>query len=156
PETWRELRRAGCPIVVIGQVSDPELTSVAHDVPGIVGSILRHLTDRGDRRIGVLASPRNTRYHQLLRTAWDRAAEAAGVDLSGWWAETNDRREAAAIVSAWLRAERAPTAIVCHDHRSGIGVSAAARGAGLTIGVDFDLFLMTTEGADWCWEPGTW
>lgn len=156
PELWRELREVGCPIVVIGQVSDPELTSVAHDVNGMVRTALTHLTARGHRRIASVASPRTTRYHQLYRAAWEQAVLAAEVETQGRWIETSDRREAEAVVAEWLRSDAPPTAIVCHDQRGGIGVSSALRLAGRTIGDEFDLFLMSTDGTDWCWEPGTW
>lgn len=156
PEAWKALRRAGCPVVVIGQVSDSEIPSVAHDVPGMVESTLRHLTGRGHRRIGLVTSARATRYHQLYRAAWGQAAPAARVDLNGWRIETDDRYAAEAAAVRWLASEPAPTAIVCHDQRVGMGAAAAARRAGRRIGEDFDLFLMTSGGVDWCCEPGSW
>jgi LacI family transcriptional regulator len=155
PELCRELRRLGAPVVVVGQMSDPEITSVAHDVNGMVEKTLAHLKARGHQRIGTIANPRNTRYHQLYEAAW-QAGDGTGVDLHTFRFETTDRWEAEAAVASWLRATEPPTAVVCHNQRVGLGASAAIRAAGRRLGTDLDLFLMTTQGADWACDPGAW
>jgi LacI family transcriptional regulator len=156
PELWRALRKAGCPVVVIGQVSDPQLTSVAHDVPGMVRLALEHLAARGHARAALISSARNSRFDELHRSAWEHASAASDLRLDRCRLRSDHRAEVEEAAYGWLSGEERPSAVVCHDQRSGLGVAAAARRAGLALGRDLDLVVMTTNAAEWACEPGTW
>ena len=151
---WPALKRLKAPLVVIGQCPDPELTSVAHDVPGIIRAAQRLLEERGHERIGLLTGRRRGEYLRLIEAAWQEGLQQSRRG-TGWSAAASDREEASLQATTWLSDPEGPRAIVCLNERTALGVTRAALRSGMRIGEDLDLVVIGSRAQSWLYEPGT-
>jgi len=153
-DLWPALKRLKLPVAIIGQCSDPELASVAHDVPGIIRSARHLLAERGHNRMGLLTGKRRGAYFRLIEAAWVEGLEQAGRD-AGWSAAAPDRDSADTQVTRWLADDAGPRAFVCLDHRAAVGATRALLRGGRRIGEDAELVVIGSRSESWLYERGT-
>lgn len=151
---WPALKRLNVPMVVIGQCPDPELVSVAHDVPGIIRAAQQLLAERGHDRIGLITGKRRGEYFRLIERAWHDGLTQAGRSAN-WSAAVAGREDASAQAATWLSEPDGPRAIVCLNERTALGVTRAAIRCGMRIGEDLDLVVIGSRAQSWLYEPGT-
>ncbi len=156
PQIWARLRHPRAPVVIVGQCSDPLLTSVAHDVRGMAARAVDHLVGRGHRRIGFLGQPLTGDFHRLMLDAWVARSSHHGLDPRKWCAVATDREDGRRIAAEWLEGtgDHAPTALVATSGRAAVGIGdvlAAAEPGERTE-------LLVIGGAEYAWilRPGTW
>lgn len=155
-DLWSPLKQVDCPCVLVGQCSDPELPSVAHDAPGMIRAALRHLAARGHRHIGFVIGPGKGDYHRLVHRVWEQTAPEFEINPRERVLRSADRSEAQAAAGEWLRADPGPTAVICLNERAGVGVSRAVQAADRGLEKDFDLVILSDVANAWLYEPGTW
>ncbi|MGV3722641.1 MAG: LacI family DNA-binding transcriptional regulator [Actinomycetota bacterium] len=151
---WTELKRVEAPLVIIGQCPDPDLVSVAHDVPAIIRSAQRRLSERGHTRMGLLTGKRRGAYFRLIEAAWNEEVTKAGCD-GVWSAAALDREAADAQVASWLADTNGPRAMVCLDERAALGATRAMLRRGSRIGSDVELVVIGSRSESWLYESGT-
>lgn len=155
-EVWPLLHDLEHPCAVIGQCPDPLLTSVAHDVPGMIRAALRHLTGRGHRRVALIANPPRSVYHRLIWSAWRAEAPSLGLDPERWTQEDGGRQVIAAQVARWLELPEPPTAVIAVDPVATVGAMDAALVSGRRVGAELDLVAIGPGSDAWLYAPGTW
>jgi LacI family transcriptional regulator len=151
---WAGLKRLEAPLVIIGQCPDPDLVSVAHDVPAIIRSAQRRLSERGHTRMGLLTGKRRGAYFRLIEAAWSEGLDEAGWDAN-WSAAALDREAADAQAASWLADPSGPRAIVCLDERAALGATRAMLRSGSRIGDEVELVVIGSRSESWLYEPGT-
>jgi DNA-binding LacI/PurR family transcriptional regulator len=130
-----EARRLGIRTVVTGtNLTQLPVPGIASDDIGGMAMGVRHLVERGHRRIGYVQSTGSTRpWTVRRRQGWLRGLEEAGVEpdegLVLWVDDRASLDEYAAIVRRYLERER-PTAVVAGNSLAGVGLGRMA-GAGL-------------------------
>jgi len=151
---WSALKQLEIPLVVIGQCPDPELISIAHDVPGIIRAAETYLAERGHTRIAMLSGQRRSQYFLLVEASWREGLARLGLS-DQWTAEAADRDAAEALMNDWLRAADGPTAIVCLNEHVALGATRAVVRGGLRVGKDVELVVIGSTTHSWLYEPGT-
>jgi LacI family transcriptional regulator len=151
---WPALRALSLPLVVIGQCPDPELLSLAHDVPGIIRTAQELLANGGHARIGLLVGKRRSQYFRLVEVAWREGLEQRGLSTE-WTADAAGREDAEALADRWLDDPEGPRAIVCLNERSALGATRAIIRRGLRLGPDVELVVIGSTAHGWLYEPGT-
>lgn len=151
---WEALKQLDIPLVVIGQCPDPELVSIAHDVPGIVRAAQAYLAERGHTRIAMLSGQRRSQYFRLVETSWREGLVRLGLS-DAWTAEAPGRDAAEELVEGWLQAEAGPRAIVCLNEQVALGATRAFVRRGLRLGKDVELVVIGSTTHRWLYEPGT-
>lgn len=153
---WEAWKAVGCPLVVVGQCPDPEVTSIAHDAPALVQTALEHLAGRGHRRIGLIQGSRRGDYFRLIQDAWSRVAPGLGLVSDRWVAAATTRQEGERQVSFWLQGTESPTALVCLNERAAAGASQAVRQSNERLSNRVELLVVGSVTHSWLYEPGTW
>ncbi len=151
-----ELQKEGATMVVIGQCSDDRLASVAHDVPGMLGSAAEVFRSRGMSRLGLLAPPRNTRFGALMWHAWETVAERMGLEWRPWTRALTSRSQAEHTVYGWLQELPRPEALICYGDPVGLGAGAACRLAGHPVGSRVERVVVGNADLEWLHDPGVW
>jgi LacI family transcriptional regulator len=151
---WPELKQLDTPPVIIGQCPDPELVSVAHDVPGMIRAARQRLAALGHTRLGLLTGKPRGAYFRLVDAAWNRETDDAGRPASRS-AAAPDREAAEAQTTRWLADPEGPRAIVCLDERAAVGAARAMHRFGLCIGRETELVVIGSGAQAWLYDPGT-
>jgi LacI family transcriptional regulator len=151
---WSALKRLEIPLVVIGQCPDPELLSIAHDVPGIIRAAQAYLAERQHRRIAMLSGPRRSQYFRLVEASWREGLARLGLS-DQWTAEATGREAAEVLMNEWLQSPDGPSAIVCLNEHVALGASRAVVRRGLRVGKDVELVVIGSTTHSWLYEPGT-
>jgi len=151
---WSALKQLEIPLVVIGQCPDPELISVAHDVPGIVRAAEAYLAEHGHTRIAMLSGQRRSQYFLLVEASWREGLARLGLS-DRWTAEATSREAAETLVDEWLQSPEGPSAIVCLNEHVALGASRAVVRRGLRVGKDVELVVIGSTTHRWLYEPGT-
>lgn len=151
---WTALKQLEIPLVVIGQCPDPDLVSIAHDVPGIVRSAQTFLAEQGHTRIAMLSGQRRSQYFRLVEASWREGLGRLGQS-DAWMAEAAGREPAEALVDGWLETEDGPRALVCLNEQVALGATRAVIRRGLQVGKDVELVVIGSTTHRWLYEPGT-
>jgi len=151
-QLWDDLSQIPEPIVLIGQCPRTDLTSVAHDAPGLIRGAIDHLQSLGHEQIGLIIAPVHDVYHKLIIDSWREGMQ----DSKRWFAEASHRLDSAHIVSGWLADGCRPTAIVALSPACVLGATSAIRETGLVLGRDIDLHAVDDLATRWYYQPGTW
>jgi DNA-binding LacI/PurR family transcriptional regulator len=129
------------PFVTFGR-SNPGWHFPYVDVDGAEGSrqATQYLIDRGNRRIGVLAWPEDSRVGNERFAGFSEAMNSAGLQVNRQWIERGEGTfefgyQASLRLLALPAAER-PTAIIAMSDTMAIGGMRAARECGLEVGRD--------------------
>lgn len=152
---WAALKQVAAPCVVIGQCPDPDLTSVAHDAPGMVRAAIDHAVGLGHRRLGFVTPRSRTDYHRLLQQAWREGSREHGLDGGAWLAPLGSPEEARSLASGWLGGA-GPSAVICTDAAAAVHLMHAALRAGRPIGADLELIVIGPPTLLAAYVPGTW
>ncbi|NOZ51504.1 MAG: LacI family transcriptional regulator [Chloroflexi bacterium] len=137
----RSLLDVGFPFVAFGR-SNPEWDFSWVDVNGKEGTAMavKHLLDRGYRRIGHLAWPADSLTGQYRLSGYWAALRAAGVTIDPAWVVRTENRHGDAYEKTRhllrLPQQHRPDAIVASSDLMAIGAINAALDAGLEIGKD--------------------
>lgn len=151
---WTALKRLEIPLVVIGQCPDPELLSIAHDVPGIIRAAQAYLAERQHTRIAMLSGQRRSQYFRLVEASWREGLARLGRS-DKWTAEATGREAAEELMSGWLRSPEGPSAVVCLNEQVALGATHAVIRRGLRMGKDVELVVIGSTTHSWLYEPGT-
>jgi LacI family transcriptional regulator len=152
---WNALKAIPQPVVVIGQCPDPELPSVAHDLPAIMAAAVQQLIERGHRRLGLIVDGDHGLYQESIIAEWNTLANDHSFDPVRWFSESSSRSHGHALVEEWLSGEDTPTAIISLDTGAALGAAAAIRDKGAKLGKGFDLVVINDIQTEWFYEPGT-
>lgn len=137
-----ELRRVGCPIVVIGSHAAYEgFDRVASNTRGSIATAIDNLIARGHRRIALAAGPQGTPAAELRVRAFRDALAAHGLPASDApIAHADFSREGGAEAAQRLFVARPrPTAVVCGNDLIALGALGACRDAGVRVPEDLSL-----------------
>ncbi|PXY27921.1 LacI family DNA-binding transcriptional regulator [Prauserella muralis] len=140
-ELIAEIQRAPVPVVVIGRaLSEHGVSSVSTDSAAGIGQAVRHVLDRGRRRIGFLNGPLDTTPGASRQRGFDAAIGAEGVHTERVETEiAGDFTVAEGIVAARRLFDRASgqaprlDAVVAANDLLAIGAIRAARELGLSV-----------------------
>lgn len=144
------LAAVGCPTVSLLQPSSaiaPERSVMADDYAGAVAAV-RHLLDRGHRRLGLIAVHGSGNAMAAERVVGAHAvAESAGIPLAEGWADEWSVEAGRAAAAELLAQHPRPTGIFAISDRLAFGVLAVAAEAGLA--VPGDLAVVGFDNAEW-------
>ena len=133
------LRRWGPPTVLVDS-AHPSFTSVTFDDEQAGALLVRHLLDRGHRRIGYLHEPQRSPSYvspgMRRRDGMTRALQTAGIAadaLQDLELTQNDLSTAREFAAWFLDNDRRPTAVICHHDVLAAGFLAGLRAAGTAV-----------------------
>ena len=135
------LKERRFPFVAFGR-TDPELDVPFVDVDGALGIrlVVRHLVERGHRRIGVLTWPEGSRVGEDRMEGYFTGLHDAGISPQRDWIMRGDGIFNFGYESAmrWLDMPSAnrPTAIIAFNDTMAIGVKQAVEERGFRVGID--------------------
>jgi LacI family transcriptional regulator len=136
----RQLTDAGIPVVAVGSgQSDGTIDWVSADDRRIAMDAVRHLSDRGHRRIGTITGPANgepgaSRLEGYRRALGDEAGDPQLV-VGGDWTRDGGAR----AMKRLLELTDPPTAVFCANDLMAIGAMDAARATGREVPRDLAL-----------------
>jgi len=124
------------PVVLVNhELSDPHAHSVRTDNREGIRQAMIHLRELGHSRVAFVAGPEGGRSSRERLEAFCEARAALGLpELLGWVIEGNGLLEdGLQAFSVLTGLERRPTAVLCYNDLTAIGLMAAAREAGVPI-----------------------
>jgi LacI family transcriptional regulator len=140
-DDWRVqfLADAKIPFVASGHSDLPvQFPFVEVDSRSGVAGLVKHLAERGHRRIGYIGGPANLILHVDRFEGYKEGLEKAGLPLDDWLVAESDLTRAGGKQAAQqlLDLTRPPTAIIGVNDLTAIGVLRAAHERGLVVGRD--------------------
>lgn len=138
PLLW-QLTEAGIPLVVVGEVSNPDIATVDADNRGGAALVAQHLVSLGRQRIGTVTGPMRSGAAATRFVAFERALAAAGQPLQSELVVEADFTEDAAYEATTRLLPRQPDAIFAFSDRMALGVLRALGEAGLSVPEDVAL-----------------
>lgn len=138
PLLW-QLTEAGVPLVVVGEVSNPDIPTVDADNRGGAALAAEHLVGLGRQRIGTVTGPMRSGAAATRFRAFERALAAAGQPLQPDLVVEADFTDDAAYDAAKPLLAHGPDAIFAFSDRMALGVLRALGEAGLSVPDDVAL-----------------
>ena len=132
PLLW-QLTESGIPFVVVGEVSDPAISSVDADNQGGARLAAEHLLAIGRRRIATVTGPMRSGAAATRRVAFERALAAAGHPLDPRLVVESDFTEEGAYTATQRLLPWEPDAIFAFSDRMAVGVVRALQDAGRSV-----------------------
>ena len=133
------LQERGAPFVAFGRPWDePDADHAWTDVDGAHGAQVatEHLLAQGHERVAWLGWEKASRIGEDRRAGWERAMQAAGVDVRGLGVRITDNVDAARMKAHELMQDPSITGFVCASDTLGIGALHACAERGLRPGAD--------------------
>lgn len=132
------LREAQHPFVAFGRSGDGDYPYI--DVDGLSGmrQLVRHLVERGHRRIALILSPANLVFTAVRYEGYAQGLAEAGLPVRQDYLVEADLSQESGCAAAHrlLTLPDPPTAIIACNDTMAIGAMEAARERGLTVGRD--------------------
>jgi LacI family transcriptional regulator len=138
PLVW-QLTEAGIPLVVVGEVSNPDIATVDADNHGGAALAAQHLLGLGRQRIGTVTGPMRSGAAATRFVAFERALAAGGRPLRPELVVEADFTDDAAYLAAKKLIPQQPDAIFAFSDRMALGVLRALGEAGLSVPRDVAL-----------------
>jgi LacI family transcriptional regulator len=135
PLLW-QLTDAGIPLVVVGEVSNPEIATVDADNHGGAALAAEHLLSLGRERIGTVTGPMRSGAAATRFVAFERTLAAAGRPLQPDLVVEADFTDDAAYHAVKRLIPARPDAIFAFSDRMALGVLRALGEAGLSVPED--------------------
>jgi LacI family transcriptional regulator len=132
PLVW-QLMEAGIPLVVVGEVSNPDVATVDADNHGGAAMAARHLLSLGRKRIGTITGPMRSGAAATRFVAFERALAAAGQPLQPELVVEADFTDDGGYLAAKKLIPREPDALFAFSDRMALGVLRALGEAGLSV-----------------------
>jgi LacI family transcriptional regulator len=137
-----QLVNRGVPIVLAEfKLDDPKASTIVLDYSTGIHAAIRHLADLGHRDLGFLAGPYSLHSAITRENDFRAAIEAAGLPLEKKWIIECDHTLKGGVAGFEQLRKLAvhPTAIVCSNDMTAIGVQHALFEANLKVPEDFSL-----------------
>jgi LacI family transcriptional regulator len=138
PLVW-QLTEARIPLVVVGEVSNPDIATVDADNEGGAALAAEHLLSLGRKRIATVTGPMRSGAAATRRFAFERALAAAGQPLQPELVAEADFTDDGGYEATKRLLEHHPDAIFAFSDRMALGVLRALREAGLAVPDDVAL-----------------
>jgi LacI family transcriptional regulator len=132
PLVW-QLTEAGIPLVVVGEVSNPEIATVDADNHGGAALAAKHLVGLGRQRIGTVTGPMRSGAAATRFVAFERALAAAGQPLQPDLVVEADFTDDGGYLAAQKLIPQQPDAIFAFSDRMALGVLRALGEAGRSV-----------------------
>jgi LacI family transcriptional regulator len=132
PLVW-QLTEAGIPLVVVGEVSNPEIATVDADNHGGAALAAKHLVALGRQRIGTVTGPMRSGAAATRFAAFERALAAAGQPLQPDLVVEADFTDDGGYLAAQKLIPQQPDAIFAFSDRMALGVLRALGEAGRSV-----------------------
>ena len=129
PLVW-QLTESAIPFVIVGEVSNPDISSVDADNQGGAALVAQHLVDLDRRRIATVTGPMRSGAAATRRFAFERALAAAGRPMPSRLVVESDFTEHGAYIATQRLLPEEPDAIFAFSDRMAVGVLRALREAG--------------------------
>lgn len=137
-----QLVHRGIPIVLAEfKLEDPKASTIVLDYATGIDAAVRHLADLGHRAIAFLAGPRSLHSAITRENDFRTAVAAAGLPIRQEWVIECDHmlKGGVAGFEQLRKLRNCPTAIVCSNDMTAIGVLRAAYMAGLRVPQDLSV-----------------
>ncbi len=135
PLVW-QLTESGIPFVIVGEVSNPHISSVDADNQNGAALVAEHLLSLGRTRIATVTGPMRSAAASTRRMAFERALAVAGQPMDPELVVEADFTEDGAYAATQQLLVRAPDAIFAFSDRMAVGVLRALQEAGRRIPED--------------------
>ena len=135
PLVW-QLTESAIPFVIVGEVSNPDISAVDADNQGGAALVAQHLVDLDRRRIATVTGPMRSGAAATRRFAFERALAAAGRPMPSRLVVESDFTEDGAYDATQRLLPEEPDAIFAFSDRMAIGVLRALREAGRRVPED--------------------
>ncbi len=137
-----QLVHRGVPIVLAEfKLDDPKASTILLDYSTGIHAAVRHLADLGHRSIGFLAGPRSLHSAITRENDFRAAMQAAGLSTQKKWTIECDHTLKGGVsgFEQLRRLTNRPSAIICSNDMTAIGVLRAAYMAGLRVPEDLSV-----------------
>jgi LacI family transcriptional regulator len=138
PLVW-QLTEAKIPLVVVGEVSNPDISTVDADNEGGAALAAEHLLNLGRKRIATVTGPMRSGAAASRRVAFERALAAAGQPLQRELVAEADFTDDGGYEATKRLLPHRPDAIFAFSDRMALGVLRALTEAGLAVPDDVAL-----------------
>jgi DNA-binding LacI/PurR family transcriptional regulator len=138
----QELSGRGIPVVSVGSTSKLEsATSIEIDYRKGIREAVQHLAAMGHREISFISGPLNLRAAKLRQTAYVTAMAEIGVKVPACYMIKGDHTMEGGFAAALQLFDRAhlPTAVICSNDMTAIGVLHAVSSRGLRVPKDISI-----------------
>jgi DNA-binding LacI/PurR family transcriptional regulator len=138
----QELSGRGIPVVSVGSTSKLEsATSIEIDYRKGIREAVQHLAVMGHRDISFISGPLNLRAAKLRQTAYITAMAEIGVKVPASYMIKGDHTMEGGFAAALQLFDRAhlPTAVICSNDMTAIGVLHAVSSRGLRVPKDISI-----------------
>lgn len=132
PLVWR-LTEAGIPLVVVGEVSNPDIATVDADNKGGAALAARHLASLGRERIATVTGPMRSGAASSRLVAFERALATVGRSLDPALVAEADFTDDGAYRATKRLLPQQPEAIFAFSDRMALGVLRALKEAGRSV-----------------------
>ena len=130
------LAEAGIPLVFVDKApKGPKMSVIPIDYQRGIGQAIEHLAELGHRKIAFISGPRSLYSARAREAAFRKALKGAGLPVHRSYVQEGDHTAEGgmAAMQSLLGLARNPTAILCSNDMTAIGVMHAAFRAGLRI-----------------------
>lgn len=135
-----QLRSSRTPAVIFGPVvSGPRVASISIDPGSMFGELLANLTAQGHAQIAYFSGQKNHPDHDVLREAFQRACQKAGLNPSQCPVASDVTHPSCAEDYVNTYIDRGVTAIICHDDSIAEGIYAECELLGYKIPDDLSV-----------------
>ncbi len=138
-QTVMDLRRQGIKVVLVNSIVDfDDLICVTTDQYGGAVQAMRHLVERGHKKIGLIAGEFSQYVYSARYNGYVDVLKENGIELNYNYIQTIEATVEAAekCVSAILQLEDRPTALFCTNDTIAVGAMKAVLRAGLRVPED--------------------
>ena len=135
PLIW-QLSDSKIPFVIVGEVGNPNISTVDADNLGGAALAADHLLELGRQRIGTVTGPMRSAAAATRRAGFERALAAAGRPIDPHLVMESDFTEEGAYAATERLLARDPDAIFAFSDRMAVGVMRALQAAGRRVPED--------------------
>jgi len=132
PLLW-QLSESAIPFVVVGEIANPDISTVDADNVGGARLAAEHLLAIGRRRIATVTGPMRSGAAATRRGAFERALAAAGYPMDPRLIIESDFTREGAYTATQLLLSQQPDAIFAFSDRMAVGVLRAIEDAGRSV-----------------------
>ncbi len=132
PLVW-QLTESQIPFVVVGEVSNPDISTVDADNSGGAALAAEHLLGLGRQRIATITGPMRSGAAATRRVAFERALAAAGRPIAPELVIESDFTEEGAYAATRRLLVHEPDAVFAFSDRMAVGVLRALAEAGRSV-----------------------